>query len=516
MPRLGSPRGPRWGALLAAACVLAVAGAAPAGAAGHASARAVTVRVMTFNIGGDEWGGDLTPPWSRATRPKLQDVASAILAAHADVVGLQEPYGRMILLAHMLGPGWYTAPRLHTLARYPILEPPGAHGVWGWLELSPGRMMAIFNTHLPSGLYGPGRVRHGIPRAQVVAGERELRVPWMRPILAAAGPLIAAGVPTVLTGDFNSPSWRDWTAAAARARGLPYSVRWPVSLQVEHAGFRDSYRQVHPNALASPGITWTTGFPGPPPGPRQIDDRIDFIWDAGAIRAVGSQVIGEPGSPYTDVAVTPWVSDHRAVVSTLAVRPVSPPPLIALPTARITRGDGVAVRFHTTGGSGFRVAVVHHRAPLSAALVTKGTGSAADGELTIPTGHLAAGAYDAVLVSPAGRELGRLEFAVVPPGARTTVSVPRSIVAGSPIPVRVANAPGNRYDWLAVIRGTRSPLVAPYLRWRYTGAAVDGSMAIDPTANGNRPLPPGHYAIWFCLDDGYFCTAHARFVIHGG
>jgi endonuclease/exonuclease/phosphatase family metal-dependent hydrolase len=504
----------RWGALLAAACALSAGGMSPAAAA-TAPHGVVTVRVMTFNIGGDEWGGDFTPPWSRSTRPMLEDVAKAILAARADVVGVQEPYGRMLLLARMLGPGWYAAPRLHTLSRFPILEPPGANGVWGWLELRPGRMMALFNTHLPSGLYGPGRVRHGVSRARVVAGERELRVPWMRPILSAAKPLIAAGVPTVLTGDFNSPSWRDWTPAVARARGLPYSVRWPVSLQVEHAGFRDSYRQVHPDPLAWPGISWTTGYPGPPPGPRQINDRIDFIWDAGAIRPVGSQVIGEQGSPYTGVAVSPWVSDHRAVVSTLAVRPVDPAPLIGLPTARITRGTRLEANFHTPGG-GFQVAVVRHGAALSSRLLTAPAGPGTDGLLSLGTQALAPGPYDAVLVSPGDRSLGRLEFAVVARGARTAVSVPATVAVGKRIPVSITDAPGNRYDWLAVIRGTRSPLVAPYLRWRYTGAMVDGSTTLDPTANGNAPLPPGRYAVWLCLDDGYFCTAHARFAIRGG
>ena len=504
--------GSRRRALLAAACMLVAGGVAPAPSAAPTRVHAVTVRVMTFNIGGDEWGGDLSPPWSRATRPTLEDVARAILAAHADVVGVQEPYGRMLLLARMLGPGWYAAPRLHTLSRFPILEPPGANGVWGWLELRPGRMMAIFNTHLPSGLYGPGRVRHGVSRARVVAGEEEERVPWMRPILAAAKPLIAAGVPTVLTGDFNSPPWRDWTPAVAHARGLPYSVRWPVSLEVEAAGFRDSYRQVHPDPLASPGITWTTGYPGPPPGPRQINDRIDFIWDAGAIRPVGSQVVGEPGSRYTDVAVTPWVSDHRAVISTLAVRPVDPASLIALPTARITRGTRLEVRFHTSGG-GFQAVVVRHGAALSGRLLSAPLGPGTDGTLSLATQALAPGTYDVVLGSPAGRSLGRLEFAVVALGARTSVAVPPTLAVGKPIPVRVTDAPGNRYDWLAVIRGTRSPLVAPYLRWRYTGAMVDGSTRLDPTAGGNAALPPGRYAVWFCLDDGYFCTAHARFAI---
>jgi endonuclease/exonuclease/phosphatase family metal-dependent hydrolase len=497
--------------LVAAACLLAAG--APAATASSASAP-VTVRVMTFNIGGDEWGGDLTPPWTRTNRPQLADVVRAIRAAHADVVGVQEPYGRMLLLARMLGRGWYAAPRLHTLARFPILEPPGAGGVWGWLELSPGRMMAILNTHLPSGLYGPGRVQHGISRAQVLAGERLERVPWMRPILAAARPLIAAGAPTVLTGDFNSPSWRDWTAAAARARGLPYAVRWPVSVAVEQAGFRDSYRQAHPSSLASPGITWTTGYPGPPPGPRQISDRIDFIWDAGPVRVLGSQVVGEPGSPYTGIPVAGWASDHRAVVSTLRVQPVDPRPLIGLTQARIIHGNALGVRFHTPG-RGYSVAVVRHLGPLSAAQLRVPL-AGGDGIRLIGTPRLFPGAYDAVLVAPGGRASGRLEFAVVGPAARASVSTRGRITVGQPIRVNLRDAPGNRYDWLAIIRGARSPLVASYLRWRYTGALVDGTLSIDPEAHGQPPLPPGRYAVWLCLDDGFWCTARAPFAISGG
>jgi hypothetical protein len=147
-------------------------------------------------------------------------------------------------------------------------------------------------------------------------------------------------------------------------------------------------------------------------------------------------------------------------------------------------------------GSGYSLAIVRHRAPLSAPLFRSALGGG-DGGLVVGTSRLAPGAYDAVLASPAGGERGRPEFAVAGRHAR-----PR-------------DAPGNRYDWLAIIRGTRSRLVS-YLRWRYTGADVDGQLAIDPTAQGAPALSPGRYAVWLCLDDGFWCTARAGFTIRAG
>ena len=59
-----------------------------------------------------------------------------------------------------------------------------------------------------------------------------------------------------LTGDFNSPSYLDWTPKVARARAdVPYAVRWPASLALAQAGFRDSYRDAHPDPVADPGFT---------------------------------------------------------------------------------------------------------------------------------------------------------------------------------------------------------------------------------------------------------------------
>ena len=72
---------------------------------------------MTFNI---REGG---------VHGRFSKVVEAIRKADADVVGLQEPFGRTRKLARALG--WYAAPRLHTISRFPILQPAGQRRVLG-------------------------------------------------------------------------------------------------------------------------------------------------------------------------------------------------------------------------------------------------------------------------------------------------------------------------------------------------------------------------------------------------
>ena len=209
-------------------------------------------------------------------------------------LGLQVPLGSR-LIARMLGAGWYAYPRLHTVSRYPILEPGGAKSVYAYVQIAPGRVVAILNTHLPSAPYGPYGVRDGKGLARILHNENVGRIPWMKPILAAARPLIAAGVPTILTGDFNAPSWRDRTPQAATARGLPYSVRWPVSLAIEQAGFHDTYRRLHPNAVKSLGFTVAQRLPAVPVFAPKYSDRIDIVWAGGPAKVLRSQIVGYPG-----------------------------------------------------------------------------------------------------------------------------------------------------------------------------------------------------------------------------
>ena len=221
------------------------------GASGQTAPPPIDLTVMTFNI------------WYGATvTDGLDEVVRAIREADADVVGLQEPYARIRRIAK--GLGFHASPRMHVVSRYPILEPAESNGDWAYLLLAPGEVAAIANTHLTCCPYTPYRiVNRGFDRPEAMAQERRTRLDQIRDHLSALEPLLSAGVPTFFTGDFNAPSHRDWTAAAVRARGLPYTMRWPVSLAMEGAGFRDSYRKVYPDPVADPGFTWTAGYPAP-------------------------------------------------------------------------------------------------------------------------------------------------------------------------------------------------------------------------------------------------------------
>ncbi|MGH3011692.1 MAG: hypothetical protein ACRDMY_07615 [Gaiellaceae bacterium] len=121
------------------------------------------------------------------------------------------------------------------------------------------------------------------------------------------------------------------------------------------AGFRDSYREVHPDPVAVPGFTWTPG--GPEAIRREVHDRIDWVLASGNARAVASDLVGERGGPDVDIAVRPYPSDHRGVASTFVVRPGEPEFFAAPETRSLSIGDTLSVVFHGTGRAGERVAI---------------------------------------------------------------------------------------------------------------------------------------------------------------
>ena len=72
------------------------------------------------------------------------------------------------------------------------------------------------------------------------------------------------------------------------------------------------------------------------------------------------------------------------------------------------------------------------------------------------------------------------------------------------------NAPGERWDWLGIYHCGANPVVAYYLMWRYTHAAIDGTFRM-----GARPvpLPRGRYTVYLLRDDLYVKIAGANFVV---
>jgi hypothetical protein len=359
-------------------------------------------------------------------------------------------------------------------------------------------------------------VTHGRTAAQVIAMEKRVRLPAIQPQLAAARTLHARGIPIFLTGDFNSPSFHDWTKATVGTQPWrPYPLRWPVTAAVEATGFADSFRAVHPDPVKTPGLTWPAHrtIPGVDLFLGEPSDRIDFVFSRGA-RPIASGIVGEPGAPGVSATVTPWPSDHRLVVSTFHVRGAAPPALVTVPHRLVRIGDAVPVSFHA-GRPVTAVAVEHVRGGTASTVANRHiAGARGIATVRFSSRRWAAGAYAAVLVGRDGTTLSRFPFWVAAPGAKPVVRTTRPIFAvGAPIGVTLKNAPGNRWDWLGIYHRGANPLVASYLLWRYTHAAVDGTFTLRPSGIFAVPLRPGRYTVYLLRDDLYVKITGANFAV---
>jgi endonuclease/exonuclease/phosphatase family metal-dependent hydrolase len=458
-----------------------------------APAAAERLTVMTFNV------------WYGGVQVESDRIVKAIEAADPDVVGLQEPEGNLRKIAEAAGLS-YVDETLHLASRYPI-HPAERGGIrFGYVALSPRKVVAVSNIHLPSSPYGPELVRDGRTPAQVLANERSTRVAELRPYLDPLVRLGRAGVPTFLIGDFNSPSHLDWIAGNTRFK---YPLRWPVSVALERAGFRDSYREAHPDPVARPGITWTPGTPPPRIRPREPLDRIDWITATGPATTLASRLVGEVGGPDVDLGV-PWGSDHRAVSSTFEVTPAEAPPLATAEPRVVRRGSPVTVRYTDAARApGRRIAVAPARG--GRPIMTLPIYGAADHMAAFfGTGGLSPGAYRAALVSGEGEVVASSEFWVLARDARPRIRTSRRVYRpGQPIRMRWSGMPGNRFDWIGIFRERRTLDVYSYLGFSYVDALPSGRMSMT-TADLGR-LPAGRYVAGLFMDDGYSMLARTRF-----
>jgi endonuclease/exonuclease/phosphatase family metal-dependent hydrolase len=497
--------------VIAAALILAC------GAAVAQTAAPFDVRVMTFNI------------WYGGEQVNFATVVEVVRKADADIVGVQEPDGNLARLAAAAGYA-HIDPRRNIMSRYPIFDSgsgvrtePGrapygiaaldsAH-VHAWVMVRPGEVVAVANTHLSSDPYGPEAVRDGASRDEVLALEARVRMTEARPLLAL-GALAQSGTPVFLTGDFNTPSHFDWTEAMQRVRPdvIRYPIDWPVTRALADAGLRDSYREAHPDATARLGYTWTAGMPAPYVRPRETIDRIDFVFTGGASQTQSSQVVGEPGGKGVDIPISPYPSDHRAVLSSFQVTPAPAPALISVSPYVARRGDDILVRGFDPASEGWAAAIVPAGATVDRAILRLQEKVAAWRRAArFSSDALAPGEYDAILLSAEHRELKRTRFAVFAADARASVqAVTPRIARGAPVRVRFTNAPGHRHDWIGVF--ATGAAVGDYQTFAYVDARFSGEMEIA-TSTEDGPLPPGDYELRLMRDDSPTVLARAAFLI---
>lgn len=279
-----------------------------------------SLQVMSYNIWvGGEAGGQ-----------PLEQTAEVIRRAGADVIGLQETNGYQKAgkrpnhtqrLAESLGFHYAEqASGCGILSRYPIVtQTPLRHGVE--IELPSGKQIWMFNVHFAHAPYQPYQLV-GIPYAnggfldtaeEAVQAAVAARGHQVAALLSEMEPLLQAGASVFLTGDFNEPSHLDWTPAAVDAGDCPLPVVWPTTRAVTDAGLKDSYRTSHPDEVTSRGLTWTPTTKEEDPKDRH--DRIDFLFFSGnGVEVQNSSVVGEK-KERADIVVSPYPSDHRAVLS---------------------------------------------------------------------------------------------------------------------------------------------------------------------------------------------------------
>ncbi len=290
--------------------------------------------VMTFNA------------WGAGTNAGLgiEQTVAVIRAANPDIIGLQEirPESKQCDAEHCPAGPASVAPQLAAalgyelleqlennevlwanaiLSRYPIrAATPGGLGARIAVD---GREVLLFNIHTTDYPYQPFQLL-SIPYGDApflntadaaiasAATARQGALDLLQADLAAAG---TADL-TLITGDFNEPSFRDWTAATAAAGAHPLAVEWPFTHAIEALGFMDVFREAHPDPLLKPGFTWSPNITADTTEDHK--DRIDFIFARGVgLRVNSAHIVGETGR-WTDIAIDPYPSDHRAVIATIS------------------------------------------------------------------------------------------------------------------------------------------------------------------------------------------------------
>jgi exodeoxyribonuclease-3 len=267
------------------------------------------VRIMTFNIWKNGTGGN----------QPLSQTMKVIRMAKADVVGLQEADARTVKsIADMLG--WHHSGTI--LSRYRIIE---ERGMGVKVLHDSGQKFFVFNVHLSHAPYQPYQLL-GIPygNGKFIKTEREAieesgkaRGKQVAALLRDINALLNKDQPVFVTGDFNEPSHLDWTEKAAEDGRHPIKVAFPTTRSLAEDGFIDAYRTAHPDEMKFPGFTWTPNTKSN--DPKDHHDRIDFVFArGGGIEVENVQVIGE-NTTNADIVVSPYPSDHRAVVATFTV-----------------------------------------------------------------------------------------------------------------------------------------------------------------------------------------------------
>ncbi|MBT7852993.1 MAG: endonuclease/exonuclease/phosphatase family protein [Opitutae bacterium] len=278
-----------------------------------------SLRVMSYNI---HRGGVVM------LKQPLSKTVKAIQLAKADIVGIQEtrsPRGdKLEELAKLLGWNHDMGKGSQILTRYEIVDSLYS-GVK--VKLDSGRPAYVFNVHLSSHPYQPYQLLEIRPRwhkhtnnitfikteAEAIEWAKKARGAEIAKVLRQIKSLPDKQAPIFVVGDFNEPSHLDWTEAAVKAGRHPIKVTYPTSTEMAKAGFTDAYRTIYPDEMKNPGYTWSSFYKFDDPTTHH--DRIDFVYYKGkGIKLNEVKIVGENRKD-ADIVISPYPSDHRALVA---------------------------------------------------------------------------------------------------------------------------------------------------------------------------------------------------------
>jgi len=277
------------------------------------------LKVMSFNI----WRGGGT---------SVGKTAEVIVASNADIIGIQEAYDKDKNIAKHIADslGWYSFENSRSqtiITKYPIVDTStNNYGVK--IKIDDKHFVWMFNVHLNHCPYEPYQLNSieycGGPfletEEEAIKSATATRDKQVRSNISDILQIKEEGYPVFLTGDFNEPSFLDWTPKAVEAGLCKISVLWPSTRSfIGDGGMQDSYRTIYPDEVKNPGHTWT---PLPETNKyKEVFDRIDFVLFSGVnIKVINSQLLGEE-SPLSDIQFKYYPSDHRAVLSTFVIDP---------------------------------------------------------------------------------------------------------------------------------------------------------------------------------------------------
>ena len=505
---------------LACAAVLSVTLAVTAVPTIAATAQdTTTLRVMTFNI------------WVGGEQVDFAKVVEAIEIAGADIVGIQEAGGNLARLADELG--WYhleeRGRHQQIISRYPLVR--GAHpDVFVYALVDAAHVVAVSDVHLSPYPYGTYELRDGATVEEALAMEQR-HLDELADHFEVLPELAEDDVPVFFVGDFNVPSHLDWTQAAADASDEAFrtDVAWPVSVRLEELGFVDAFREIHQDEVATPGYTWTPGYPPPHTTPDEVHDRIDYVYASGPLTTTDAAVVGED-HPISDIVVEPWPSDHRAVVSEFQATPkpvADLDPSVATDAEVYDRGQPVTVDF-VGARRGARITIedaARPHAPECLALTRGGDGTwLAAGQVVFDSDTagcswpLEPGDHR-VALHRGGKTVATADIRVRDPSEQGTLELDAdAYISGDPITATFTNAPGNATDWVGIYRVGDRPGVVASRFWQYVGG---GQTPSDPVINGSVtfsadtpgegaaswPPEPGEYLAYLFAEDGYGIVA---------